>query len=121
MTSISALNRPLQLPCGAVLPNRLAKAALSEQLATSDLSPSDALVRLYRRWSSSGAGLIITGNVMIDRSAITEARNEVLDREEDLPRYGLRDAVLGGDMVRGRAPAPRQTRKRTAAVEGRCP
>lgn len=79
------LNQSLRLPNGSVLRNRLAKAAMSEALATYGNRPTEALVELYRRWGSSGLGLIITGNVMIDRRALGEPGNVVIEDESDLP------------------------------------
>ncbi|HVE82889.1 MAG TPA: hypothetical protein VND93_08585, partial [Myxococcales bacterium] len=57
------LTRPLPLRRGAPLRNRLAKAAMSEQLAERGGAPGERLVQLYRRWAGSGAGLLISGNV----------------------------------------------------------
>jgi 2,4-dienoyl-CoA reductase-like NADH-dependent reductase (Old Yellow Enzyme family) len=79
------LNQSLQLPNGAVLRNRLAKSALSETLATYDNHPTQDLVRLYQRWAASGLGLIMTGNVMVDRRALGEPGNVVIEDEADLP------------------------------------
>ncbi len=79
------LTQPLHLPNGHVLRNRLAKAATSETLATYANNPTPRLVRLYQRWASSGIGLIITGNVMIDRRALGEPGNVVIEDEADLP------------------------------------
>ena len=79
------LNQTLRLPNGVVLRNRLAKAAMSETLGTSDSRPTAGLVQLYRRWGSSGLGLILTGNVMIDRRALGEPGNVVIEDEADLP------------------------------------
>lgn len=87
VSETTLIRQPLRLPNGAVLANRIAKAAMSEQLATPDLTPSESLAQLYKRWGASGAGLLITGNVMVDRSAMVEARNEVLDGEDALDRF----------------------------------
>ena len=84
-TNTALLRQPLRLPCGVELPNRLAKSAMSEQLATLDHRPTADLIRLYERWACGGAGLLITGNVMIDRSAVAEPRNVVIEDERDLP------------------------------------
>ncbi|MFN3431115.1 MAG: NADH:flavin oxidoreductase, partial [Candidatus Sericytochromatia bacterium] len=80
-----ALARPLTLPCGAVVPNRLAKPALSEQLADAANQPTEALPRLYERWARGGAGLLITGNVMVDARALGEPRDVVVEDDRDLP------------------------------------
>lgn len=61
-----SLSRPLTLPCGAVLRNRIAKAATSEGLASDHMLPTPRHAALYRRWAEGGAGLLLTGNVMID-------------------------------------------------------
>ncbi|ABI90282.1 NADH oxidase [Burkholderia ambifaria] len=79
------LNQPLRLPNGSVLRNRLAKAAMSETLGTYDNRPTPDLVKLYRRWAASGLGLIMTGNVMIDRRALGEPGNVVIEDDADLP------------------------------------
>jgi 2,4-dienoyl-CoA reductase-like NADH-dependent reductase (Old Yellow Enzyme family) len=83
-SSAQLLNQPLHLPNGSVLRNRLAKAAMSETLGTYDSRPTTDLVQLYRRWASSGLGLIITGNVMIDRRALGEPGNVVVEDEADM-------------------------------------
>jgi 2,4-dienoyl-CoA reductase-like NADH-dependent reductase (Old Yellow Enzyme family) len=79
------LTQPLLLQNGYVIRNRLAKAATSETLATYANNPTPNLVRLYQRWASSGIGLLITGNVMIDRRALGEPGNVVIENEADLP------------------------------------
>lgn len=75
----SLLGRELTLPCGAVLPNRIAKAAMTEGLADAEDRATDALAALYRRWSRGGAGLLITGNVMVDRRFLERPGNVVID------------------------------------------
>ncbi|WP_414695009.1 NADH:flavin oxidoreductase/NADH oxidase family protein [Paraburkholderia sp.] len=82
---IDLLTQPLHLMNGGVIRNRLAKAATSETLATYANNPTPNLVRLYQRWASTGIGLIITGNVMIDRRALGEPGNVVIEDEIDLP------------------------------------
>src|SRR5882724_5357119 len=55
---VSPLFAPLTLPNGAVLPNRLAKAAMEENMADRQHLPGKALRRLYAAWSKGGIGLI---------------------------------------------------------------
>lgn len=95
------LNQSLRLPNGSTLRNRLAKAAMSEALATYGNRPTDELVELYRRWGSTGLGLIITGNVMIDRRALGEPGNVVIEDESDLPvlkRWSQAATAQGADL-----------------------
>jgi 2,4-dienoyl-CoA reductase-like NADH-dependent reductase (Old Yellow Enzyme family) len=88
------LSEPLKLRCGAVLPHRLAKSALSEQLSDRRNQPSGELVRLYRTWARGGAGLLVTGNVMVDPGALGEPRNVAVAAaaDPDLYRPGARSA-----------------------------
>lgn len=83
MPGPSALAAPLALPCGVTLRNRLLKSAMSEQLGDARLDPTPGLARLYRTWAEGGIGLQITGNVMIDRGALGEPRNAVIDERTD--------------------------------------
>ena len=79
----SALQQPLTLPCGAVLPNRIAKAAMTEGLATPDGVPTPELERLYGIWSDGGAGMLLSGNIQVDRDHLERPGNVVVDREPD--------------------------------------
>ena len=81
------LASPLTLPCGAVLPNRLAKSAMSEGIGSTNHAPTPALEHLYRVWAEGGAGLLITGNVMVDRMALSEPGNIVLEDNRDLDAF----------------------------------
>ncbi|GCB04456.1 NADH:flavin oxidoreductase/NADH oxidase family protein [Ralstonia sp. SET104] len=78
---------PLVLPNGAVIANRLAKAAMEENMADADHAPSDALLRLYEAWAAGGAGLILTGNVMVDHRAMTGPSGVVLEDGVHLERF----------------------------------
>ncbi len=77
----------LTLPNGTVVPNRLAKAAMEENMADNDHAPSDELIRLYQSWADGGVGLMITGNVMIDRRAMTGPAGVVLESDEFGARF----------------------------------
>ncbi|MFM1976565.1 MAG: hypothetical protein RL145_1411 [Pseudomonadota bacterium] len=72
------IQTPLTLPCGAVLKNRLAKAAMTEGLADSRGVPTIGLVRLYEGWAHGGCGLLITGNVVIDADHLERPGNVIL-------------------------------------------
>ena len=76
---MSALHRTLTLPCGAVLPNRLAKAAMTEGLADAANRATARHATLYRRWGAGGAGLLITGNVLVDRWHLERGGNIAID------------------------------------------
>lgn len=82
--SPASLGDSLTLPNGQVLPNRIMKSALSEALADKRNAPDHRLVQLYRTWAQGGYGLIITGNVMVDREQLGEPGNVVIEDERDL-------------------------------------
>jgi 2,4-dienoyl-CoA reductase-like NADH-dependent reductase (Old Yellow Enzyme family) len=78
------LTDALRLPCGVVLPNRIGKAAMTECLAdprTND--PNARHERLYQRWAAGGVGLMVTGNVMVDRRYLERTTNVVIDGHTD--------------------------------------
>lgn len=81
----TTLDQPLSFARGRAIANRIAKSALSEALGTMDNRVTPQLVRLYGRWGSGGAGLLITGNVMVDRRALGEPGNVAVEDERDLP------------------------------------
>ena len=79
---------PLELPCGTTVKNRLVKAAMSEGLATPSGGPSDQHIDLYRRWAEGGAGVLVTGAVMVDPEHLGEPNTVVVadDRHLDALR-----------------------------------
>ncbi|KAM5352765.1 hypothetical protein ACJ41O_005487 [Fusarium nematophilum] len=63
----SPLSQPLTLPCGLTFPNRLIKAALTEQMSDREALPTpDQFTRSYGAWADGGWGMILTGNVQVD-------------------------------------------------------
>lgn len=74
------------LPCGAIIKNRIAKSAMSENMGTLLNAPTKTLINTYRVWAQGNPGLLITGNVMIDHRAIGEPRNVVV---EDYSHFNL--------------------------------
>ena len=82
-----SLFSPLALPNGAVIPNRIAKAAMEENMADADHAPSAELSHLYQAWAAGGSGLIITGNVMVDARAMTGPAGVVLEDDRFLDRF----------------------------------
>lgn len=84
MTPQAVLAQPLTLPNGVVLKNRLLKSAMSEALGLRGGAPSPELTRLYQAWAEGGIGLCITGNVMVDRAALGEPGNVVIEDDRDL-------------------------------------
>jgi len=96
-----SLFAPLTLPNRAVIPNRIGKASMEENMADANQLPGEDLRRLYANWAEGGAGLILSGNVMIDPTALTGPGGVVLDERQPLEpfkawaREGMRH---GGQM-----------------------
>lgn len=74
------IEQNLKLPCGAIIKNRIAKSAMSENMADAGHAPGYKFTNLYSAWSSGGSGLIITGNVMLDSNALGEPHNVVIEK-----------------------------------------
>lgn len=111
------LGQSLVLPCGAHVPNRIAKASMTEGLATPDGVPTPELDRLYRVWSDGGAGVLLTGNVQVDRDHLERPGNVVVDREPDaemraaLARWAAAGTANGNHLWAQISHAGRQTQK----------
>lgn len=69
----------LELPCGATIRNRVAKAAMTEGLSDTANRATPELSALYRRWAGGGAGLLLTGNVQIDHTCLERPANVVVE------------------------------------------
>jgi 2,4-dienoyl-CoA reductase-like NADH-dependent reductase (Old Yellow Enzyme family) len=98
----SLLASPLSLRSGARLPNRLAKAAMSEVLGHSITgAPTEALIRLYERWGRGGAGLLISGHVIVDPAGMGEPGNVVVvdDRHHAMLRRWAEAAQANGSRL----------------------
>lgn len=80
---MTQLQETLTLQCGAVLPNRISKAAMTEGLATPDGRPTPELERLYGLWSDGGSGMLLSGNIIIDRDHLERPGNVVIEAEPD--------------------------------------
>jgi len=77
------LQEKMILPNGAIISNRIAKSAMSENLSNKHHEPTQVLINVYKKWAQSGAGLLITGNIMIDSRAIGEPRNVVVENRNN--------------------------------------
>ncbi len=111
------LDSPLELPCGVRIPNRIAKAAMTEGLATPAGRPTPALDRLYGLWAEGGAGLLITGNVIIDPDHLERPGNVVVAGTPDagtaaaLARWAAAGTARGNQLWAQLSHAGRQTPK----------
>ncbi|MFD4507679.1 NADH:flavin oxidoreductase/NADH oxidase family protein [Streptomyces sp. NPDC058457] len=97
----SELFSPLSLRSGQVLNNRIAKAAMEENMAADGQLPDKVLFELYRRWAAGGTGLLITGNVMVHAEALTGPAGVVLDEAAPLEPFieWARAGKAGGGAI----------------------
>lgn len=78
------LQRPLELPCGAVLKNRIAKSPMSDSLGDGQGDPTQAQIRLYERWAEGGVALSLIGEVQADPRFPEKPGNLVLHPGSDV-------------------------------------
>ena len=94
------LAKSIALPCGAEIRNRIVKSAMTEGLATAAGVPTEALEKLYGLWSDGGAGVLVSGNIQIDRDHIERPGNVIIEGEPDAE---LRDALANWARVATRS------------------
>ncbi|WP_416897630.1 MAG: NADH:flavin oxidoreductase/NADH oxidase family protein [Minwuia sp.] len=82
MNAIS-LASPLTLPCGVTVKNRFGKAPLTEGLSDGWNRATERHVSLYGRWAAGGSGIVVTGNVQVDRRYLERPGNVVIDGPQD--------------------------------------
>ncbi|MEL6920888.1 MAG: NADH:flavin oxidoreductase/NADH oxidase family protein [Pseudomonadota bacterium] len=93
-TDIAVLAEPVTLPCGQVIKNRIAKAAMTEGLTDGTNQANDRLVTLYKRWGEGGAGVLVTGNVIVDRWHLERGGNLAIDgAQSNAALAGLADVA----------------------------
>lgn len=73
------INESFKLPCGSILKNRIAKSAMSENMASPKFYPNKSFYQAYRTWCEGQTGLLVSGNVMIDSNQLGEANNVVIE------------------------------------------
>lgn len=85
--SIAALKQSFTLPSGEVVKNRIAKSALSEGIAEANGRPSEALFNLYEQWGKGGAGILFSGNTMVDKNHLVNANVMIAENEAFLADF----------------------------------
>ena len=59
---------------------------MTEGLADSENRATGRHTTLYRRWAEGGAGMLLTGNVQVDRRYLERAGNVTIDGPQDKRR-----------------------------------
>lgn len=88
-----------RLPNGSILSNRIVKSAMSENMGTYSHAPTPTLINVYKQWAKGSPGLLITGNVMIDRNALGEPKNVVVEDYTHFDQLKTWAAVVKGTGV----------------------
>ncbi|WP_458525119.1 oxidoreductase [Onishia taeanensis] len=88
---------PLTLPCGRVLKNRIAKAAMSDSLGDGTGHPTAAQCRLYERWAQGGVALSVIGEVQGRPDVAEKPGNLVLNAQSDME--GFRQLARSGSEL----------------------
>ena len=70
-----------KLPCGVTLKNRLCKAAMTEGIADSNNFATQRHINLYKKWASGGAGILLSGNVQVDKRYLEGPGNVAIEKE----------------------------------------
>ena len=95
---IYILQNTLELPCGTILKNRLAKSPMSDSLADGEGNPTETQIRLYERWAEGGTAVSFIGEVQGDPRFPEKPGNLVLGTHSDqeLLRLLTSRAVIDG-------------------------
>lgn len=94
---------------------------MTEGLADLENRPTARLETLYRRWGAGGAGLLVTGNVIVDRRYLERPGNVVIDGPQSddrltaLRRWSQAARENGADVWMQLSHAGRQTPKMVAS------
>ena len=78
-----------ELPCGVTLKNRLCKAAMTEGIADSNNFTTQRHINLYKKWSAGGAGILLTGNVQVDRRYLEGPGNVAIEKNSYHEQYNF--------------------------------
>ncbi|GAA5892582.1 hypothetical protein JCM6882_005652 [Rhodosporidiobolus microsporus] len=87
MSSQLLLGTPITFPrCGKTAPTRTLKSAMTERLCTYDQDnldergkPTEEYRRLYEVWGEGQIGVIVLGNIPVDRKGLEAKGNAIID------------------------------------------
>ena len=89
---------------------------MTERMSNRNYEPTSRHERLYEEWSMTGAGLLITGNVVFDQKHMESAGNVCFDDEKMIPklkRWADSGKVNGNELWVQISHAGRQTNRFT--------
>ena len=83
----SLMNQSFTLPCGQIVKNRICKAAMTERIAKGNNLAHQGHANLYDKWADGDIGILLTGNVQVDRRIIEGPANVVIDQNNYKDQY----------------------------------
>ena len=81
------MNQSFALPCGQLVKNRVCKAAMTERIAKGNNLAHQGHANLYDRWADGDMGILLTGNVQVDRRNLEGPANVVIDQNNYKDQY----------------------------------
>ena len=81
------INKSFTLPCGQVIKHRVGKAARTETTAKGNNVAHQGHANLYDRWADGDMGILLTGNVQVDRRNLEGPANVVIDQNNYKDQY----------------------------------
>jgi len=87
MKELGPLFKPLRLPCGVVLKNRIVKSAMSDSLGDGTGHPTPEQYNLYQRWAAGGVAASIIGEVQGSSNYAEKPGNLVLNSTSDMAPF----------------------------------
>ena len=87
MQQNKVLFEKLELPCGVILKNRIAKSAMSDSLGDGSGHPTAEQNRLYQRWAEGGLAVSIIGEVQPSPDFAEKPGNLVLNIDSDILKF----------------------------------
>uniref|UniRef100_A0AC35UC34 Oxidored_FMN domain-containing protein n=1 Tax=Rhabditophanes sp. KR3021 TaxID=114890 RepID=A0AC35UC34_9BILA len=104
-TDVSVLKESLTFPTTKIVArNRFLKAAMTEKLCLYEPGnikhgvPNQSLINLYERWGNSSYGVILSGNIPVDKNHLEAPGNAIIEKELDSPerREGFKKMASAG-------------------------
>eukprot|EP00659_Diplonema_papillatum_P002532 gene2532-3932_t len=91
--------RPYELSNGVTVKNRFVKASTTEHLADPLTNlPNAKHFALYERLAHGGSGMVLTGNVLVDRRYLEAPRNVSLERKDEADLSAFKEWAVRGKV-----------------------
>jgi len=81
------LQNNLELPCGVILKNRLAKSPMSDSLGDGEGNPTETQIQLYEKWAKGEVALSFIGEVQGDPRFPEKPGNLVINETSDFDLF----------------------------------